>query len=246
MPQRTAALFPLLACLLAGCGMRAAPEAPPLALTEPELCIGFQEQLSLVPLSIVNEVHDDWEAFVLAKPTVEPLVIHQMAFTSRPGGLVEGVSCKLKGADHLAEVVGEQNVVTGLTCRDFNRQIFAEQAAALRAEGLEPVLDPSLLVFAEDEVANRGTQWLSPMPWQAVHRDGQGAVRVQGKAMTSPLRSWTPIPRAWKGMFYCHLVAPEYARALLAGEASAPADGSAGSGVEAFGRLAVALPRAQP
>jgi hypothetical protein len=139
------------------------------------------------------------------------------------GGPAEVVSCKLKGTDHLAEVVGQQNVVTGLSCRDFNRQIFAEQAAALRAEGQEPVLDPGLLVFADDEEANRGTQWLSPMPWQAVHRDGQGAVRIQGKAMTSPLKSWTPIPKAWKGMFYCHLVAPEYARALLSGEVEPPA-----------------------
>ncbi len=222
MPQRTLALFPLLACLLAGCGMRAAPDAPPLAMTDPALCTGFQAQLSLAPLEMVNEIHDDWEAFVLAKPTVEPLVIHQMAFTGTPGGAAEGVSCKLKGADHLAEVVGPEQVIDDLSCSDFNRQIFLSQAEALEAEGVTLVIDLAGVNFVADEQANRGTQWLSPMPWPSVHRDTDGRLQVQAKSMISPLDSWTPIPRAWKGMFYCHLVAPEYARALLAGEVTPP------------------------
>ncbi|TVQ46318.1 MAG: hypothetical protein EA371_10630 [Gammaproteobacteria bacterium] len=222
MPQRIAVLFPLFASLLVGCGMRGAPEAPPLAMSDPELCAGFQTQLSLAPLDIATEIHDDWEAFVLAKPTVEPLVIHQMAFAAVAGGRAEGVSCKLKGADHLAEVVGPEQVIDDLSCSDFNREIFMGQAEALQAEGVALALDPASLHFVADERANRGTQWLDPMPWHGVHRDAEGRVQVQAKAMISPLKSWTPIPRAWKGMFYCHLVAPEHARALLAGEVAPP------------------------
>ncbi len=222
MSQRTAVLLPVFACLLVGCGMRGAPEAPPLAMSDPALCAGFQAQLSLAPLDIRTEIHDDWEAFVLAKPTVDPLVIHQMAFAATPEGAVESVSCKLKGADHLAEVVGPEQVIDDLSCSDFNREIFRRQAERLQAEGVTLALDPTSLHFVADELANRGTQWLDPMPWRGVQRDAGGRLQVQAKGMISPLRSWTPIPRAWKGMFYCHLVAPEYARALLAGEATPP------------------------
>lgn len=213
-----------LAWFLVGCGMSAAPEAPPLASTERDFCVGFQQQLSRVPLQIENQVYvDDWEGFVLSKPTVEPLVTHQMAFASHEGGMAEVVSCKLKGADHLAEIHGENNVVTGLTCADFNRQIIERQAAALRAEGHDLAVDPAALVYAEDEQATRGTQWLDTMPYPVLTRRLDGTIEVRGKAMHSPLRSWTPIPRSWKGMFYCHLIAPEYARVLLEGDATPPA-----------------------
>lgn len=214
-----------MACVLVGCGMRAAPEAPPLAASEPDFCIGFQQQLSRVPLQIDNQVYyDDWEGFVLSKPTMEPLVTHQMAFAGHAGGMAEVVSCKLKGEDHLAEIHGEHNVVTGLTCADFNRQIIEQQAAELRAEGHELAVDPASLVYAEDERATRGTQWLGSMPYPVLSRLDDGTIQVQGKVIRSALRSWTPIPRSWKGMFYCHLVAPEYARALLAGEVTLAAD----------------------
>lgn len=204
---------------LAACGMTAAPEAPPLATTEPDFCIGFQQQLSRVPLQIENQVYDgDWEGFVLSKPTVEPLVIHQMAFAGHAGGRAEVVACKLKGADHLAEIHGEANVVTELTCADFNRQTIEGQAARLRDEGRDLAVDPAALVYAVDDQATRGTQWLDPMPYPVVSQGSDGTIRVQGKAMHSPLRSWTPVPRSWKGMFYCHLIAPEHARALLVGE----------------------------
>ncbi len=212
-----------VAFFLAGCGMTAAPEAPALATSEPDFCIGFQQQLSRVPLQVDNQVYDDWEGFVLSKPTVEPLVTHQMAFAGQAGGMAEVVSCKLKGPDHLAEIHGEANVVTQLTCADFNRQIIEGQATKLRNEGRALVLEPAALVYAADDQATRGTQWLDPMPYPVLAQNPDGTIRVQGKAMHSPLRSWTPVPRSWKGMFYCHLIAPEYARALLAGELTPPA-----------------------
>ncbi len=213
----------LLVLLLFGCGMAAAPEAPELAASEPDLCIGFQQQLSRVDLQVVNQVHSEWEGFVLSKPTIDPLVTHQMAFTGQPGGSAEVVSCKLKGPDHLAEVHGEANVITDLTCADFNRQIIERQAATLRADGRSLSVDPAALVYAADDQATRGTQWLDPMPYPVVTQGSDGSFQIQGKAMSSPLRSWTPVPRSWKGMFYCHLIAPEHARALLSGELTAPA-----------------------
>jgi hypothetical protein len=221
MPHVRPLLLALFAVALTACA-RAAPDAPPIAATEVDFCIDFQQQLSRVPLNVINQVHDDWEAFVLSKPSIEPLVIHQMAFTGVAGGSAETVSCKLKGPDHLAEIHGEHNVVTGLTCRDFNRQIVDGQVAALLAEGLTPVLDPEAFVFVADEQATRGTQWLSSKPWQAVRTGEQGGVEIAGKAMSSPLRTWLPVPRSWRGMFYCHLIAPEHARALLSGEVTSP------------------------
>jgi hypothetical protein len=221
MPHVRHLMLALFVVALTACA-RAAPDAPPIAATEVDFCIGFQQQLSRVPLNVINQVHDDWEAFVRSKPSMEPLVTHQMAFTGVAGGRAEMVSCKLKGADHLAEIHGEANVVADLTCRDFNRQIVGGQVAALRAEGITPVLDLDTLVFVADEQATRGTQWLSPMPWQVVRNGDQGRVEIGGKSMTSPLRTWVPVPRSWRGMFYCHLIAPEHARALLSGEASPP------------------------
>jgi hypothetical protein len=221
MPHVRPLLLALFAVALTACA-RAAPDAPPIATTEVDFCVGFQQQLSRVPLHVINQVHDDWDAFVRSKPSMEPLVTHQMAFTGVAGGRAEMVSCKLKGPDHLAEIHGEHNVVTGLTCRDFNRQIVSSQAAALLAEGLTPVLDPDTLVFVADEQATRGPQWLTPMPWQVVRAGDQGRVEIGGKSMTSPLNTWMPVPRSWRGMFYCHLIAPEHARALLSGEVASP------------------------
>ena len=78
------------------------------------------------------------------------------------------------------------------------------------------------IVFEEDETVIMGVKWVAPFDY--VWNGDNGALHIKSKRLQV---DWTNLlfrmaPEAFRGALYCHLLAPEYAKALVLGEADVP------------------------
>jgi hypothetical protein len=167
-----------------------------------------------------NVVHPDYEAFVLSKASVDPLRNEQFT-TLGEDGLPRMVSCKMKTPDHIQEVYGEDKANNeARTCAAINRENIAAVIASLTPEEAERrALTDAQIVFEEDISVMTGQSWTKPFDF--VTRGENGALHIQSKRMQI---DWTNIlfkmaPDRFRGALYCHLIAPEYAKALILGDA---------------------------
>jgi hypothetical protein len=221
--------FPLIARVAAaavlatatGCASQpaAAPkEAPPLA----EFCLEAQQVIVHTDIQPTLIVHADFDAFVKSKALIEPLTIQQYIWyenddATRP----VMVSCKMKSADHLNEALGKGTSAGDGQCQDMNRLTFERVRATLGASATEPVIfDGAEVVQNTANPGMTGPDWLKPyaMTW----RDDEGVLHLRSKGFrvdwTDP--QFAAMPGRFRGVQYCHLIAPEYLARLVTGKAS--------------------------
>jgi hypothetical protein len=131
------------------------------------------------------------------------------------------VSCKMKTADHLVSEYGAEAAGVDIGCSGVNALTLqrvldsmtpAERRRALFDGGKKVVLDT-------DIVTAMGPIWLEPYAMARV--DESGYLRLQAKAMRNDWLDprYQAAPPQFRGTRYCHLVAPEYLRRILLGEA---------------------------
>lgn len=216
-PLATAVLTFATACTTVD---SAAPDpAPPLA----EFCLEAQRvvvRTDVVPTLIV---HPDFDGFVKSKAAIEPLTIHQYVWyenddPSRP----VMVSCKLKSADHLNEAFGKGTSAGDGRCQDMNRLTYNRVRAALGASTVEPVVfDPAEDIRNAENPGMTGPDWLKP--YEMTWRDASGALHLRSKGFrvdwTDP--QFAALPGRFRGVQYCHLIAPPYLARLVTGKARA-------------------------
>lgn len=171
-----------------------------------------------------NMVHPDYESFVLSKASVDPLRNEQFT-TPGPSGEPRMISCKMKTPDHIQEVYGEDKVnAEARSCEAINRENVAAVIASLTEEELEErALSDSDIIFGEDDSVMTGQSWTKPFNF--VTKTDDGKIQIQSKRMQV---DWTNLlfkmaPERFRGALYCHLIAPEYAKALILGKADLPA-----------------------
>lgn len=171
-----------------------------------------------------NMVHPDYEAFVLSKASVDPLRNEQFT-TVGPDGAPRMISCKMKTPDHIQEVYGEDTVnAEARSCEAINRENVAAVIASLtETERAARALPDDGITFEEDISVITGTSWTAPFNF--VTQDDSGSITIQSKRMQV---DWTNLlfkmaPERFRGALYCHLIAPEYAKALILGQADIPA-----------------------
>lgn len=187
-------------------------------------CTSIQTSIMGNTVPADNMVHPDFDAFVLSKASVEPLRNEQFT-TVGDDGLPRMVSCKMKTPDHIQEVYGKDKTNDeAKTCAAINHQNVTAVIASLTPEEAEKrVLTDEQIIFEEDESVMTGTSWTKPFDF--VTRGENGAVHIQSKRMQI---DWTNMlfkmaPDRFRGALYCHLIAPEFAKALILGEADVPA-----------------------
>ena len=217
-----AALFTTLAATLAGCSadraLRTSP-APPLR----EFCLEAQRVVVQTAVVPALELHDDFDSFVKSKASIDPLTIHEYLWyedddKSRP----VMVSCKLKSADHLNEAFGKGTSAGDGRCQDMNRLTYARVRATLGANRTEAIVfDPVETVSNPDNPGMTGPDWLKP--YEMTWRDPAGVLHVRSKGFrvdwTDP--QFASMPGKFRGVHYCHLIAPDYLARLLTGQAKA-------------------------
>lgn len=169
-------------------------------------------------------VHPDYEAFVLSKAAIDPLRNEQFT-TLGPDGAPRMISCKMKTPDHIQEFYGEDTVnAEARSCEAINRENIAAVLDSLTAEEQTArALSDEDILFGEDISVMTGTSWTAPFDF--VTRTDDGKIQIQSKRMQV---DWTNLlfkmaPERFRGALYCHLIAPEFAKALILGQADVPA-----------------------
>lgn len=208
----------VIAAASAGCTSRPAPIAgsPPLE----EFCLEAQRVVVRTDLKPQLVVHKDFDSFVKSKAVIEPLTIQQYVWyenedPSRP----MMISCKLKSADHLNEVFGAATSGGNGRCQDMNRLTYERVRASLGAVNVEPLMfDPAEEVSNADNPGMTGPDWLKP--YAMTSRDDAGRLEVHSKGFRV---DWTDTrfaatPARFRGVQYCHLVAPDYLARLVTGK----------------------------
>ncbi len=223
-PARRFALSALASLLLGACA--ATPPAMPLArgsaTTGATFCGDAQRHITGSRVVPVNVVYTDREAFVISKASARPLETrqfstHEDAARMKP----KMVSCKMKTADHIRTEHGADQAGADQSCASINqRSLEAVQASLTREERRRLRFGgrAARIVVEPDEVVDNGGDWLKP--FEIAWVDGQGALHLKAKGMNKgwldPRHASAPVQ--FRGVRYCHLVAPEYLRRTLLGD----------------------------
>lgn len=219
--KRTLAALPLVSVLAAGtvaAGDRAVIAMP--LTSGAEACEIAQKAFAGTDLPFEVVMHPDFESFKLSKSSAQPFVIHGFVQRDASTGLPQRVSCKTKTADLLQETWGTDTAsATGRSCRDLNRgtviAIWQGLDPAHRASAIDR---PDRILLEADTNAYMGSRWITDYP--LVWRDEGGGLHIHAKALTVEWDDWKFkwAPDRLRGVQYCHLIAPEYLRAILLGD----------------------------
>jgi len=168
-------------------------------------------------------VHEDFDAFVKSKASIAGPTLHQYNWHDTEGN-IQGISCKMKSADHLNLEFGAGSAGPDGYCHDMNRQVYE----LLLLQNSSPVYDPVTFDLSEslDEEGKSnmiGPAWL--MPFTMTYLDESNDLHVATKGFTIEFEDprYQKFPPTWRGTHYCHLIAPQYLARLLRGEAEAGA-----------------------
>jgi hypothetical protein len=206
----------LLAAVLTGCAAQpAGSAAPPLA----EFCLEAQRVVVQTAVRPALVVHEDFDAFVLSKASIDPLTIHQYVWRDEAGAALM-VSCKMKSADHLNEAFGAGTSRGHRPCQDMNRLTWQRIRDGVPAGPGRVVFDRNELVSNPANPGMTGPDWLAP--YEMTWRDADGRLHVRSKGFRV---DWldpalASAPARFRGVQYCHFIAPEYLAALVAGTAT--------------------------
>jgi len=188
-----------------------------------EFCNTVQKSIMSNTVDATTAIHPDWDAFLESKASVDPLRNEQFV-TLGPDGDPRMISCKFKAADHIREVYGEDAAAEEpRSCEAINRENVAAVLASLTPEEqARRTVSDAQIVFEEDETVIMGVKWVAPFDY--VWNGDNGALHIKSKRLQV---DWTNLlfrmaPEAFRGALYCHLLAPEYAKALVLGEADVP------------------------
>ena len=207
---------------LAGCTAQRAAKIAPVPPLE-EFCLEAQRVVVRTAVTPALVLHPDFDGFVKSKAAIEPLTIHEYIWfedddPTRP----VMVSCKLKSADHLNEAFGKSTSAGNGRCQDMNRLTYDRVRAGLGTANVEPVVfDPAEEVRNTANPGMTGPDWLKP--YEMTWRDAAGALHLRSKGFrvdwTDP--RFAAMPGRFRGVQYCHLIAPEYLTRLVLGKAKA-------------------------
>jgi hypothetical protein len=182
--------------------------------SDEQFCARAQQLIATTELLAINTVHHDYDAYVASKPHEMPLSTEQYYYFGEDG-VAQIISCKMKSAGRINMAHGEQAAGEGKSCRDINQRSFNHVYAMLKAHREELAFQRSDVIFEEDESAYMGPQWLQPWPYPVATVEGDGKLHIRAKAMYIPYAWYIPMPDRFKGVHYCHLVAPAFLQQLL-------------------------------
>ncbi len=185
-----------------------------------DFCLAAERVVTRTALLMRVTVHPDFDAFVKSKAVIEGPTIQQFNWTDAGGRLI-GISCKLKSADHLVATFGPGSAGPDGACQDFNRAIY-ELLARESPGASRPrvVFDPAETVVNDASPGMTGPDWLAP--FTLTSRDADGTLRIHTKGFVVDFHDprFAAMPVRFRGVHYCHFIAPDHLRELLQGRAS--------------------------
>jgi len=190
----------------------------------PELekfCMAGQRVVERTGMRFELVVHEDFNAFVKSKAILNGPngpQIQQYNWYDETGA-VTGVSCKLKNESHLNPIYGEGTAGPAGVCQDLNREVFRLASSWLTEPAFTQVSFDADETHTDDgQLIERGPDWLKPFRLTYVSDDGALHVAAKGYVQDFGDPRFQKAPEKFRGVHYCHFVAPKYLAAVLKGE----------------------------
>jgi hypothetical protein len=198
--------------------------APPPALASlpatADFCLAAERIVTRTGLPMQVEVHATFDAFVKSKAVIEGPTLQQFEWRDDAGRLV-AISCKLKSADHLVATYGSGSAGPDGACQDMNRAVHALVSRQVAAPAYARVVfDPKEVVVNEAQPGMTGPDWLAPFTLTSVDADGALRIHTKGFVVDFLDPALADAPARFRGIHYCHFIAPEHLQDLLAGKAT--------------------------
>ena len=187
--------------------------------TTDTFCGDLQRTLFSTTVPAATMVHPDFRAFVKSKASLNPLRVEQFVLYGDEAAKKDPLrlSCKLKTPDVLTKEYGPNAAKEPSSCNAVNQDIFA---AARKTLGNKAKLPESKVQFHTIDT-QYGATYVAPFTHAAADPDGTLHITAKQLRINWSDEEFAVNPDNWRGVFYCHLVAPEYAQRLLAGETPA-------------------------
>lgn len=192
-----------------------------------EYCRVAQRIVTRTNQAVDLRIQDSFDGFVKSKATIPDgdgaiPEIQQYNWVDEEGFVV-GISCKLKSADHLNLVYGAGTAGPDGACQDMNRYVvdsFRIERKDYRYQSVvfDPTEQPQTRGVPPVE-GGSGPQWLQP--YVATLEDPEGVLNIRTKGFRVDFLDprYERAPARFRGVHYCHFVAPDHLRAVLVGEA---------------------------
>ncbi len=172
---------------------------------------------TLVPVQVV--IHDDFDAFVKSKAVIEGPTIQQYNWNDADGKLV-GISCKLKNADHLNLQFGEGTAGPDGLCQDMNQEVFRLLARKVTKPAFKSVtFDTQETVSNAQQPGMTVPDSLAPFTLTYA-QDGVLHIATKGFVVNFNDPQYAKAPERFRGVHYCHFIAPEHLQELMDGAAA--------------------------
>ena len=234
MSLQSRTLATLLATLSATVGVNASADSSGLTQipTAQNYCLAAQRVIVRTQLDMDLVVHEDFNRFVKSKaiingPDGRPQ-IQQFNWLDTEGQIL-GISCKLKNTDHLNLTFGAGTAGPDLPCQEMNRQVLGLLNAQL---GLSTFSTYRAVIFDPDESLGNpetpgmtGPEWLKPYVLAyAGAANGNQELHIASKGFIVEFSDprFTKAPERFRGVHYCHFIAPEQLERLLTGSGELP------------------------
>ena len=199
-PVRTGLFIAYLAtALIAGCGDSQSNRLKLKEAPEPDrYCLDAQQIISGSDYRVWLTLQTDPDAFARSRTNLDGPDIQQYNWTDDNGHVV-AISCKLISADALNRRFGEGTAGPEGRCQDMNHAIFLKIRTGIWDD--KPAYDR--IVFDSQDASE--PDWMQP--YTATFVDDEGALHI----LTRELKT--------ADTHQCHLLAPDYMRALIRGSA---------------------------
>jgi hypothetical protein len=216
--------IPMLASLALLVGCTSGPDDPANLQELPEtddFCLSAQRVVTRTDVPVELVLHEEFSAFTSSKAIIDgpdgPQIQQYNWYDDR--GEIVGISCKLKSADHLNLVFGRDSAGPDGQCQDMNKAVFRLVGRRVTQPVYKKVsFNPKEDVFVAANPGSTGPAWLAPIALTSVDGD---TLTVHSKGFTVDFTdpTFAERPAPFRGIHYCHFLAPEYLEALLRGEA---------------------------
>lgn len=213
-PRHTLLTAAFLLVTLASSAGAQNPRLP--APTSPEFCVAIQHLLANTSVEATNEIFDNMPDYRSSKPSPDPLMIYQVVTYDDKRPIA--VSCKVKTADHIRAVYGEDAAGEQLYCPSATEVIKAQAIAELEQENPESVVATArAIVVDQNEPYMMGSSYLSD--FQLSYVDDSGVIHLNSPGLQTNWEDWLIwiMPNRLRGQTYCHLPTVSYIKALATG-----------------------------
>ena len=184
--------------------------------TSPDFCVAVQHLLANTSIEANNEIFDNMPDYRASKPSPDPLMIYQVVTYDDKRAIA--VSCKVKTADHIRAVYGDEAAGEQLYCPSVTEVLKAQAVAELERENPPEVAERARgFIVEQNEPYMMGSSYLADFQLSYVGDDG--AIHLNSPGLQTNWEDsllWI-MPNRLRGQTYCHLPTVSYIKALATG-----------------------------